>query len=91
MCHTNCPLKRSSENNKRTKKRRAITIRLKNKTSLFNIKKRVRYGCLIKPFCQLYKNTPAYYGTGGTVTVGMNYLVSSCSDDPEEGVSVVSV
>lgn len=66
-------------------------IRLKNKTSVFNIKKRVRYVCLIKPFCQLYKNTLAYYGTGGTVTVGMNYLVSSCSEDPEESVTFVSV
>lgn len=39
----------------------------------------------------MYKNTLAYYGTGGTGTVGMNYLVSSCSDDPEESVTFVSV
>lgn len=66
-------------------------ICIKNKTPVFNIKKCVRYEWLIKPFCQLYKNTLVYYGTGGTVTVGRNYLVSSCSDDPEESVTSVSV
>lgn len=65
-------------------------IRLKNKTSVFNIKNCVRYEWLIKPLCQLYKNTPAYYGTGRTVTVDMNYLVSSCSDDPERRVLPLS-
>lgn len=66
-----------------TKKKRRAMIGLKNKTSVFNIKNCVRHKCLIKPFCQGDKNTLAYYGTGGPVTVGMNYLASSCSDDPE--------
>lgn len=56
---------------------------LKNKTSVFNIKNCVRHKCLTKPFCQGDKNTLAYYGTGGPVTVGMHYLAPSCSDDPE--------
>ena len=81
MCHTNCSLKRSSG-----KKRRAIMICLKNKTSIFIIKKCVRYECTI---FRLSINTPAYYGTGETVTVGMNYLVSSCSDDPRRVLSVL--